>query len=58
MHRDQPSLRQFLDQWTVERPDDVVELEDDTDIDWLTAIALEFERRQRAPVLMITRSRC
>jgi 2,5-furandicarboxylate decarboxylase 1 len=52
-----PSLRLFLDRWRIEHPGDVVQLDDDTDIDCLTALALELEHRQRSPVLMIDRPR-
>lgn len=48
-----PSLGQFLDEWKATYPADVVRLDDDTDIDTVTALAFELERRNHAPILTI-----
>jgi 4-hydroxy-3-polyprenylbenzoate decarboxylase len=49
------SLGQFLDEWKGKYPTDVVRLDNDTDIDSLTALAFELERRRHAPILTIDR---
>jgi UbiD family decarboxylase len=48
-----PSLGQFLEDWKAKYPTDVVRLEDATDIDGVTALAFELERRKHAPILTI-----
>ena len=51
------SLGAYLERWRAAHPQDVVELDPAIDIDVVTAVALELERRRQAPVLRVEGAR-